>query len=182
MSTNALLQSIMNYQLVGDVFVFENYQKGLEKLNDHFNAFDALLQRNDLDSILLNTYTKYLDKNIDSFSVTKKGEYSVQISFIELLIQYSFQQNKISISKNHLYLHQLLKAYYKKKNNPDIFGLMSLSTCVWTMNRILLTDKASEKFATNEIFIVKGNTFSDSVVTRLATQAEPFLKQTNSKN
>jgi len=56
------------------------------------------------------------------------------------------------------------------------------SACLWAMNRILLTDKALEKFATNEIFIVKGNTFSDSVVTRLATQAETFLKQTNSKN
>ncbi|MBS1575000.1 MAG: hypothetical protein JST09_06810 [Bacteroidetes bacterium] len=182
MSTNVLVQSIINYPLLGDVFVFESYQKGLEKLNYNFTAIDALLQRSDLDSNLLATYTKYLDKNIDSFSVIKKGEYSVQISFIELLIQYCFQQNKIAISKNQLYLRQLLRSYYKKKISSDIFGAMSLSTCVWSMNGILLADKASEKFATQEVFIIKGNTFSDSVVARLATQAETFLKQTTSAN
>ncbi|MBB1287401.1 hypothetical protein HRH25_23700 [Flavisolibacter sp. BT320] len=72
-----------------------------------------------------------------------------------------------------------MRAYDKKKNNPEIFGTMSLSTCVWTMNNILLADKTTEKFAAKEMFILKGNTFSDSIIAQIANQADVFLKQTN---
>ncbi|MBB1287400.1 hypothetical protein HRH25_23695 [Flavisolibacter sp. BT320] len=95
MSTGTLLKSVIDYPLLGDVFVFESFQRGLERLAENFGAFAAILQRTDLDVTLLNEYSNWLDKNLDSASNFRKGEYSVQLSFVELLISYSFQQKKI---------------------------------------------------------------------------------------
>jgi hypothetical protein len=103
------------------------------------------------------------------------GEYSFHTNFIEVLIGYSFQQNKIKGGSSKLYLHQLLWGYDKKSNNPDVFGRMSLSTCAWAMNSILLRDKAA-KFATKDSSILRGNTFPDATITNIVSQAEAFLK------
>lgn len=179
MSTSLLLESIINYPLIGDVLVFESYKKGLENLANNFNAFATIIQRSDLDAVLLHAYSIHLDKNLDSSSAIEKGEHSVQMSFFELLINHSFQHNKIKGENSQLFLNQLLKAFNEKKNNPEVYGIMSLSTCVWAINGILLIDKASEKFAMKEVFIQKGNTFSDTVIKRIVNEAENYLRQTN---
>ena len=58
---------------------------------------------------------------------------------------------------------------------------MSLSTCVWAMNSILLADKASEHLAVKDPLIQKGNTIPDATIVNIAKGAEASLKEISNK-
>jgi hypothetical protein len=57
MSTKGLIETFLNYPLLGDLMVFSTPQEGIRKLQENFNGARELLKRKDVAPLLLEKYT-----------------------------------------------------------------------------------------------------------------------------
>lgn len=177
LTTNALLESILNYPLIGDVFVFETFQKGVDKLKENFTAFNSLIQRDDLNDILLRKYEELSSKDITSMTQYSKGENSAKMSFIEVIIVAYNTSRELEGHDDKKLITELLKVLNKKKANPSVYALFSLSTNAWAINRIMQRTSSMRQFAKEEKFIYEGNIFSDAVVDNIAINSANALSK-----
>ena len=104
MSTEALLETVLDYPFLIEYIAYNNYADAAEKFMRTFNGFEELFSRNDLTEVLLNYYanstpmtaSEYnsygIDPNADSFSSSVYAEEICkrfsETSNLEFLIAY----------------------------------------------------------------------------------------------
>ena len=96
MTTEALFESVLDYPLIGDAFVFSTFQTGVENLKINFRAFEVLNNRIDLGKVLIDQYVKFAVDEINTESLIIKGEHSVKLSFIELMLGQEFTNSTLT--------------------------------------------------------------------------------------
>lgn len=65
MSTDDLVHTVLEYPLFGDMYFYDNYQKGFEIVSSHFNGLSDLLGREDAGTVLINHYSVLLNQKSD---------------------------------------------------------------------------------------------------------------------
>lgn len=138
LSTEALIESYLNYTILGDFMIFSTLQQGVEKLKENFNGADELLQLKDVGKKLLEKYQAMSAASIDpSWSLVEKGEYSFKMMAIEILLA---QENVLSLLDPSSIKYLLKLAQDKldeKKKNQEIYGYQSYCTIAWIIVRTL---------------------------------------------
>ena len=91
MSTEELVDTVLNYPCFNDLYYYNNKQEGFESLSDVFNGFQELLSRDDAATVLLNKYnqTAAEQKNVKSVMSMGDAEAVEKISYkanIEVLL------------------------------------------------------------------------------------------------
>lgn len=178
MTSEALLESVLNYPLLGDAFVFNSFQKGIENLKINFNAFDALSNRTDLGRVLRNKYLILAVKKFDTESLIVKGGHSVKLSFLELLFGQSFTNNTLTKDQSITVIKTLIDSMNEKKKNGEIYGMMSLSTCAWALQKLLIFNNADEKFTVKGHLTENGNVFSQQILNEVQDKAQRYIQNT----
>lgn len=176
MTTEALLESVLNYPLLGDAFVFNTFQKGIDNLKINFNAFEALSNRSDLGKALINKYNTVASKNINSVALIAKGEHSVKLSFLELVSGQGFTNTTLTEDESITLMKTLIDNYNEKKKNGEIYGTLSLSTCVWALNKLLIHNNANEKFVVKNKFVEEGNVFPPEILSEIVDKAKKYIE------
>lgn len=176
MTTEALCESVLDYPLIGDAFVFTTFQKGIENLKINFSAFKALNNRTDLGQVLINKYVILAAQKTDNESLITKGEHSVKLSFIELMLGQKFTNNTLTKGELITVLKILIDNYYKKIKEPEIYGTMSLSTCAWAINNVLTFNNTDEKFLAKDKFVEDGNVFSQQILEEILSKAQKYIE------
>jgi hypothetical protein len=176
MTTEALFESVLNYPLIGDAFVFNTFQNGIESLKTNFSALEALINRNDLGKIIFNKYQSLSAKNLDYESAIKKGDHSVKLSFMELIIGQVIIDKNVSGNEIVNLINILVSKYNEKKIRPEIYGTLSLSTCAFAINRLMIANNANEKFINRDRFVEDGNVFSQEVLDSILNKAQLYIK------
>lgn len=179
MTTEALLESVLNYPLIGDVFVFTTFQKGIENLKINFNAFESLSKRPDLGKALINKYVILAAKSVNKETFIIKGEHSVKLSFIELILGQSFTNSTLTKDESIDLIKTLVANFNEKEKKPEIYGGMSLSTCAWAINKTQTFNDADEKFVPKNKFIENGNVFSQEILNEILEKAKKYLENVN---
>lgn len=156
--------------------LFNTFQLGIENLKSNFIAFEALNNRTDLGKILINKYQILAAKKIDSESLITKGEHSVKLSFIELMLGQKFTISSLTQEELISVLKTLINNYYNKKNEPGIYGTMSLSTCAWAINNMLIFSNADKKFLVNSKYVEDGNVFSQEILKVILSKAQKYIE------
>lgn len=88
LNTNDLLELVLNYPFIGDVYAFNTVEDGLETIRKRFEPLDELLKREDISEVI---YCRYLDEK-DTGIIKKEimdGNYenSLKINFLEFLLE-----------------------------------------------------------------------------------------------
>lgn len=87
LTTKALLETCLDYPLLGDIMLHNSPQRGLEMATRNFNGLQQLMERKDVTLHAGNVYQKLLATDIDKLStLDEKGKLTFQLSFIELLL------------------------------------------------------------------------------------------------
>lgn len=176
MTTEALFESVLNYPLVGDAFVFSSFEKGVETLKRNFAAFDSLINRGDFGKVLIKIYSSYSAKKLENKSDIDKGEHSVKTSFLELIASEAISNKKNSSSELKELINAFVVNYYAKRNKPEIYGTISLSTCVWALNKILILNNADDKFTIRDKYVQEGNVFSEDILKSIVNNAKLYIE------
>lgn len=90
MSTEDLLETVMNYPLLGDLMVYSDVQTGIDKVSAKFNGLDELLNRDDVGEIMMEYYLNLQAINSD--------EDIINLACLEIMLSSSVVRNSIPIS------------------------------------------------------------------------------------
>lgn len=139
MTTEDLVKTCLAYPDWMLITSRDNLQTGYNFIRSVFNGFRELEQRPDAFKELVKLYKKMYPEAITR--IAKQGEFSFQLSFMEILIA----QRRILGNTTENDLKELLKlslANYEKKNNAKKeYALYDLSTTCLVLGRILEQSK-----------------------------------------
>jgi len=130
MSTPALIESVLNYPLFGDMHLYNSLQKGFEAVTARFNGIQELLKRRDAGSVLLARYRTMDPAAISQRSTSvEKGAFVWSFNIIEILLaQDAIQASMTEPERRKLRTDALAKYKIKKAitNASSGYGADSL--------------------------------------------------------
>lgn len=175
MDTKTLLQSVIDYPLIGDVLIFKSYKAGINQLKSNFFAIDSLIRRTDFLAHLIDQYKSYEVTRIGNLkSVVEVGEYILGLSMLEMLMTTEDVLKNINDTQRNLLVSELLTKYEEKHSRVNIYGNVGLSTCMWALASFI---KESETLTTmNSGFLKEGYTLSINELNRNKEQIFSNLK------
>lgn len=137
MPTIELLNSVLDYPLLADVFIFNSYQEGFNKIIKTFYAVDSLLKRKDLKLACIAVYEKFNPNTVTSYKETlEMGLFMFKINFLDLLIAQKQVYSNFSSEDKNSVLKLLVRNYNEKKIVVEKFDIWGLSTTAWASCRI----------------------------------------------
>jgi hypothetical protein len=87
MPTTALVATVLNYPLYGDLFAYDSHQAGMDAMRRDFNGLSALHGRPDAAVLLLERYQEVdLHTLQDKTVLAEQGEVVIRLTFLELIL------------------------------------------------------------------------------------------------
>ncbi len=97
MDTETLLNVVLDYPFLGDIFTFDDSIKAIDFLAEQFNGLGVLLKRDDLKDKLFNNYTESSDKIVKSKDSQKiNNDQRLKHKYKEVLLAHPTVFNKLS--------------------------------------------------------------------------------------
>ena len=135
LSTEDLTELCLSYPLLYDLFAFENFTEGFNKLFSDFNGIKELYSRNDISNSLINKYNKKIrsfsflhEKNTD----IEKGEFIISVNVIEILLGQCYLKNKMTGNMSKTILINLVDGYEEKLKVAEYFKGSGFRTNVYS--------------------------------------------------
>ena len=95
MSTDALIETVLNYPLLDDIYAYDTFQEGFDAVSEHFNGLLELLNRGDAGSELLAKY-QGMDVTTDANTVTSKWGPGALVKHFYTECPYYYSSSNIS--------------------------------------------------------------------------------------
>lgn len=119
MSTDELVEAVLEYPFFTDVFAFDNYQDAVDDMYDGFNGLEALSQRSDAPTTLLKKYSeepvlKVSDEDGDVF----------RLYFLEILLSQDFVLDNLTDEQEEQ-LSELATEKYSEMKKSDVYSDLS---------------------------------------------------------
>lgn len=138
MSTEALVETCLNYPLLPDIWAFNSYQQGIDKAVSGFNGFQKLQLHKNAGDELLKRYQKI---NMDDLEKKKtynqQGDFILSISKIEALLSIRSIVENLSKSNKKTLLNSLLLKNKEMRNNGQ-YSRISIEANTYVVIKILL--------------------------------------------
>src|SRR5512136_1234487 len=123
MSTAALVETVLNYPLLGDWWAYDTPEIGIKAVREQFNGLSELLSRKDAGVALIASYQTVDPATIDIDSpVAEWGEYYLRIISIELLLSQDSVISNLSVTDLQRLISQARIVYESKLLCPELFG------------------------------------------------------------
>jgi len=176
LSTKALLITCLNYPRLADVFCADNLQKGFEFYSKHFDGLYELLNRSDLNRVLLDFYSEI---NINNYRINSTNDKIslAQIAFFELLLS----QNNILRNYDKSEIIRILSLAIKnlkiRKSKQECLS-RQMTTALILARIINEIDNSSMGNALDNdvyrIFVSSGMILDITIIDKILMAAEPF--------
>ena len=127
MSTTTLVETVLNYPLLGDWLAYNTFEIGIESVRKQFNGLCELLSRDDAGVGLIASYQTIDPGTIDINSpIAEQAEYYFRILNIELLLSQDSVMSNLSATDLQNLISQARIIYESKLLCPDLFSGFSL--------------------------------------------------------
>lgn len=125
LSTQALIETCLNYPASSVLFIFNTPQTGFNQWEKHFNGICELLKRADLQEEILKYYSVFdASGHLNFATELEKGEYTFKLSTLELIIAQDGIIRKLTDSQQKRLLKYSLDKYQIIVND-NVYGLIS---------------------------------------------------------
>jgi len=169
MSTAALVETCLNYPLIGHIYAYNNLQRGTEAIIAEFNGLQELMQRKDAGTEIMKVYGKMKPVNLkNEWSLLEKGKFSFEFTAIELLLAQQPIINSLTTAQKKSLVAESLQKFKEKDVLVETFGSTGLTASALIMGRILEKDN----------FIPPASTASANAVGNVSSEAvQAFLRR-----
>lgn len=117
MSTEALLETCINYPLFHVITAYSNVQEGFSRISTDFNGFSELFNRPDLPKIIISSYeSKKLSKLNSMNDDLIKGHFIAKVLYHELMISQNDVMDRLDINNLQLAIITSFDRYSEKNN------------------------------------------------------------------
>ncbi len=194
MNTAALVQTCLNYPLIGHIYAYNDLQTGAKAVIAEFNGFKELLQRPDAGAEIMKLYGKMKPVDLKKeWSLLEKGEFAFKFATIELLLAQQPVINNLSKEQKKALVAESLQKFKEKDVLIETFGATGLITSALIMGRVLEKDNfipsgsasaaqtsAAGSGTTSEAvqaFLRRAEVVDANVIINMVVDAQAYLKQ-----
>lgn len=124
MTTEALLETVMNYPLIDNFFVFNTIEDACDVMSDDFNGFRELFSRNDVVPVLLERYSTTNILTADELGSSLSGDF-FEPATLEYLIACNEIENGSMDVDDLEYFYELLAEKSAERYDADIYSVHS---------------------------------------------------------
>ncbi|NJO00384.1 MAG: hypothetical protein HC880_00710 [Bacteroidia bacterium] len=186
MSTEALVNTYLNYPLLSTIYAYNSIQIGFEKITQDFNGLQELLRRNDALGSTLKIY-KQIDANVidKTWTAEQKGGFSFKFSYLEILMAQPELLRNLTLEERKNLVEESLNKFKAKDENPDIFGGFGLLTSALVMGRVIeekdlpatLQTTAETTKSPMKIFLDNAIVQDTQVINQIVIDAQSYLRR-----
>jgi hypothetical protein len=184
-STEGLIETVLTYPLLSDIFAFNSTQEGFDAVKSRFNGLQALLARHDAGRKLLSRYREMDPATVtQAASSTMQGNIAIEFVYVETLLAQPEIMSQMSAQEQRVLLSETLKKGQQKQNAADVYGILSQEATTLVMGKALnqVDPKAVTELSRNEAvkaFLESGFMVRDdlSTLNNIVTQAQKTLNQ-----
>jgi hypothetical protein len=127
MSTTALVETVLNYPLIGDWFAYDNPQTGLDYSIKQFNGLSELLSRADAGSALLAKYSMVDPAEVASLpATTEQADFWFEGMTLELLLSQGRVISGMSSNEIQALISRARAVYQIKSNYINFYSRFDL--------------------------------------------------------
>ncbi len=147
LNTDDLLELVLDYPFIGDVYAFNTVEDGIETIRNRFEPLDELLKRDNVSEVVYDRYLNVKDtENIKQEILDENYENSLKINFLEFLLEKqevysqltSTQINEITKKAIHIERELGIDSNFKQIDSvfKDVFDkeMSATSWIVYTPN------------------------------------------------
>ncbi len=146
MSTAGLVETVLNYPLLGNIYAYNSLQQGFEAVTAQFNGLEELLKRKDAGVELLARYRAMNPLAIEEdWDDIQKGAYAVSLSYIEILLSQDNVLADLTGPQIEELLREAIKTYRAKQQLVDVY-YTGLECTVWLMGKTLQQRLLNNKY------------------------------------
>jgi hypothetical protein len=181
MSTKGLVETVLEYPLLGDMMAYNSIQHGFEAVASQFNGLPELLSRKDAGTELLAVYNKMNPLDIEeNWGDVQKGAYTFSIANVEILLA----QNEILHNLSEIQLEDLTaeaRLKYTAKQQSAVYGQTGQEFSIWLMGKALQRvnylpfQRQIDQDAAMQNFLGSGFCATGIVLNEIVSNAERFL-------
>lgn len=186
MSTNGLIETILDYPLRMDIFLHDNVQTGFDVVESQFNGIPELLIREDAATELL---AKYCSLNVSlmdqNWEPADRAKYTLgTVAFVEILLSQDDILSKMNDAGKISLITEALNKSTEKGQLSGTYGSADQLYTVLIIARVLQQENYApfiQKMSESDDlrrFIDNGSFVGTDVLNELVSMAQGFLTQT----
>lgn len=181
MSDAGLLQTVLNYPLLGDVLAYNSPQQGFDAIRSQFDGMRELLERERAAKLLLRRYQQTDAADVPAvLGLEEQGRRARDLFYLELLLA----QREVLAGMDDSLLDELLLETLVKREQKlkrlEVYGLVGLESTAFTAVRALeraqpgpaIPNKVSHKM---EAFLETGGPASIEVLDSIFARTEEVV-------
>ncbi len=134
LTTEALFVTCLHYPLFGDLFAYNDFQLGFDRVKANFNGLQELLGRDDVGKEALKVYKKMDD--LGSPQSTDSDE-RWRYMYAEMLLSQAEVLGKMGEGERKELLRETLKKFEAKASRPQTYGPFNLTPSSLVMARLI---------------------------------------------
>lgn len=138
-STAGLIQTVLNYPLLSDMFAFDETQSGFDSVASQFNGLPELMQRENAATLIAQFYSTLSPERAVGQDLVEQGEYSFHIAHTEILLAQYPILAQISVAELEELAGVTWQFLETKSSMPDIYGAISIESSILLLARIMQT-------------------------------------------
>lgn len=120
MTTEELIETILNYPLLVDLYAYDTYQQGFKAVSKSFNGLEELVLRKD---VALKLLAKYKDMEVIKDATKVTSRQFLKLSYMEILLGQDEILSKFNKTETADLQKKAEDKYLQKKNLPNIYGM-----------------------------------------------------------
>ena len=142
LSTEELIDAVLDYPLLGDMRLFNSLQMGFDRVSSRFNGLEELLKRSDAGAALLGRYTSMSPSAIPpEWSRVEKGDFAARFLFMETLLAQDAVMANLPADKRRQLARVVLEKATSKRALNDIYGFGGQKTSAFLLSRTMRKER-----------------------------------------
>ncbi len=182
MSTAGLVETVLNYPLFADAWVYNDPQSGFNAISSRFNGIPELIDRDDGGTAVLERYRILNPAAIENdWTSLQKGQFSWSIADVEMLLAQNDTIARLKAPERNDLMAEALVKYEAKQQRSDIYSKVGLEHTAWVLGRALQqADYApfAQKIQDDEMlrmFVDKGSFSDAAMMDEIVAMARQYL-------
>jgi hypothetical protein len=172
-----LIESCLNYPPFFNLFYFESYQDGYDRILKESNVFNELYSRNGIESKLL---ARYKSSEVDSFNIIQILKGNPTIQYLEMVLSQNQVLSKVSLNKKELIQEIIRKHEYRTTVlKEDTFSSVISGLILGRTLKMLNYQSFIKEINLNSrlnIFLEKGSCYDTTSTNVIIKYSKEYLK------
>lgn len=159
LSTDELLEAVLDYPLLFEIYAYNDEQVGFEAVFADFNGLQELFTRDDVGQVV---YDKYCATEVmEDATKSKESEDFLELAYLEIILMQNSVLNQFELEEISEVLNEVEYKYSIKSKHPDIYSLTANTAYkVLEFENNLIKNTLVSPTATGTVYTPKGSAVS----------------------